>query len=51
MAVITDIGEFMANSFSIIWNAMGTWGVIGVGIIGTVILRKIANLLKQVFQF
>ena len=51
MEVITQVGEFMANSFVMLWQAIGTWGVIGVGIIAPVVLRKVGSLIKQIFQF
>lgn len=51
MEVITQTGQFMANSFIKVWEAIGTWGVIGVGIIAPVVLRKISGLLKQIFDF
>lgn len=51
MQVIVQVGEFMANSFVKFWSAIGTWGVIGVGIVAPVVLRKVGNLIKQIFQF
>lgn len=51
MDVIVQIGEFMANSFIALWNAIGTWGVIGVGIVAPFVLRKIGELIKRIFQF
>lgn len=51
MDVIVQAGEFMANAFVQMWNAIGTWGVIGVGIVAPVILRKIGSLIKKIFQF
>ena len=51
MEVIVQTGEFMANSFIALWNAIGTWGVIGVGIVAPFILRKIGELIKRIFQF
>lgn len=50
MESITLIGEFLADSFLNLWTAIGTWGVIGVGIIAPVILQKVGNILKKVFQ-
>lgn len=50
MDVITKTGEFMANAFLLLWNAIGTWGVIGVGIIAPAVLFKVGRLLKKVFQ-
>lgn len=51
MEVIVQAGEFFANAFVELWTAIGTWGVIGVGIVAPVILRKIGDLIKKVFQF
>lgn len=51
MDVIVQCGEFMANAFVAMWSAIGTWGVIGVGIIGTQVFYRIGNLLKKIFQF
>ena len=51
MEVIIQTGEFMANAFILFWNAIGTWGVIGVGIVASFVLRKIGELIKRIFQF
>lgn len=51
MDVIVQVGEFMANAFVSLWQMLGTWGVIGVGIIAPVVIRKIGELLKRIFQF
>ena len=51
MESITLVGEFMANAFVQLWTAIGTWGVIGVGIIAPTVLRKIGGLVKKIFQF
>lgn len=51
MEVIVQTGEFMANAFLQLWYAIGTWGVIGVGIIAPFILKKIGSLIKRIFQF
>lgn len=51
MDIIVQVGEFMANSFVKLWQAIGTWGVIGVGIVAPVVLRKVGNLISQIFQF
>lgn len=51
MENITLVGEFMANSFLQLWSAIGTWGVIGVAIIAPVVFRKIADLIRRIFQF
>lgn len=49
--VILQAGEFMANSFIMLWSAIGTWGIFGLAIIAPVIIRKIGHLLKMIFQF
>lgn len=51
MDVIIQVGEFMANSFVELWNAIGTWGVFGVALVAPFVLRKIGNLIKKIFQF
>lgn len=51
MEAITSTGQFMANAFISLWSAIGTWGVIGVGIIAPFIFKKIAGLIKRIFQF
>lgn len=51
MDVIVQAGQFMANSFIALWNAIGTWGVIGVSIVAPFVLRKIGELIKRIFQF
>ena len=48
---IVLIGNFFADSFVKLWSAIGTWGVIGVGIIAPTVLYKIGNLVKKIFQF
>lgn len=51
MENITLIAQFMVNSFKAIWTAIGTWGVIGFGIIAPAVLYKISQILKKVFRF
>lgn len=51
MEALTEFGSWCASSFLQLWNAIGTWGIIGVGIIAPAVLKKIANLLKKIFQF
>ena len=45
------VGEFFADCFVKLWSAIGTWGVIGVGIIAPAVLYKVGNLVKKIFQF
>lgn len=51
MADLTLIAQFMVDSFKSLWTAIGTWGVIGLGIIAPFVLKKIASLLKQILRF
>lgn len=51
MADLTLIAQFMVDCFNSLWSAIGTWGVIGLGIIAPFVLKKIASLLKQVLRF
>lgn len=51
MNVITQVGEFLADSFVKLWSAFGIWGVIGACIIAPQVILRIANLLKKIFQF
>lgn len=51
MEPIVQVGQFLADSFLQLWTALGTWGVIGVGIIAPAVLYKVGNLVKKIFQF
>lgn len=51
MTVIVQVGQFLAETFTKLWTAFGTWGVIGFGIIALAVVSRIANLLKKIFQF
>lgn len=51
MQAITQVGQWLANSFLALWDAFGTWGVIGFGIIALPILYKLANIAKKIFNF
>ena len=51
MENITLVSQFMVNSFKALWAAIGTWGVIGVGIIAPAVLYKISQILKKIFRF
>ena len=48
---LTQVAQFMVDTFVALWNAIGTWGVIGLGIIVPTVFRKIASLMKQVLRF
>ena len=48
---LTQVTQFMVDTFVALWNAIGTWGVIGLGIIVPTVFRKIASLMKQVLRF
>ena len=51
MDVILEVGQFMADSFTALWTAIGSWGVIGVGIIAPAVIYRISRILKKIFQF
>lgn len=51
MEPILKVGQWMADCFTALWLEIGTWGVIGVGIIATTILYRVGRLLKKIFQF
>lgn len=42
--------NFAISSFKLLWNAMGTWGIIGAFIIGNLFLRKLVILLKNLWK-
>lgn len=44
------VGEWLANAFIALWSAIGTWGIMGVGIVGIAVIRVISNLVKKVFN-
>lgn len=51
MNEIREVGVFLGDTFTKLWTALGTWGVIGIGVICPVVLKKIGNLLKKIFQY
>lgn len=51
MTDIVRVGEFLANGFIALWSAIGTWGVIGVGIVSLAVLKRVSNLVKKIFEF
>ena len=51
MDIFYSVAMFMGNCFTKIWTALGTWGVIGFGIIAVAVFRKISNLMKMIFEF
>lgn len=51
MEAITYVGQWLANAFVAVWSAIGTWGVVGVCLIAPVVLNRIGNLVKKIFQF
>lgn len=48
---ITQVSQFMVDTFVSLWSAIGTWGVIGLGIIAPTVLYKVARLIKKTFTF
>lgn len=50
MNEIRQVGVFLGDAFLKLWNALGTWGIFGIGVICPVILKRIANLLKKIFN-
>lgn len=51
MDAIVQCGEFLGNSFTQLWNAVGTWGIFGIGIIAPAILKRVGYLVKRIFEF
>lgn len=47
---LTLFVDWAIQSFKSLWLAIGTWGVIGAFIIGFPILRKLSNILKQLWK-
>lgn len=50
MTEITQVGEWMAETFLTLWNAIGTWGVIGVGIIAPTVIYKVVSIFKRILK-
>lgn len=51
--MISDLvafGDWAVETFISMWQAIGTWGIIGGFIIGFGILRKIVALLKKLWK-
>ena len=42
--------SFAVSAFKMLWNAFGTWGIIGAFIIGNVFLRKLVIFLKTLWK-
>lgn len=40
----------MVSWFKLLWNAFGTWGIIGAFIIGNAFLRKLVIFLKHLWK-
>lgn len=51
MNEIIMVGEWLANAFVALWTAVGTWGIMGIGIIGIAVIKRVGNLVKKVFNF
>ena len=50
MDLFVQCGEWLANAFVALWSAIGTWGIMGVGIVGIAVIRVVSNLFKKVFS-
>lgn len=46
---IVNVGAFLTNAMSMLWNGIGTYGVIGFGIVIMLILPKLLKLIKKLF--
>lgn len=42
--------KFAISSFKMLWDAFGTWGIIGAFILGNMFLRKLFILLKNLWK-
>lgn len=51
MEVITLVGQWIINCAVSLWRALGTWGVIGFGIIIIPILAKLTRLMRKFINF
>ena len=51
MQDIVMVGEWLANAFVALWTAVGTWGIMGIGIIGVAVIKRVGNLVQKVFKF
>lgn len=51
MNAIVLVAEFLGQMLLALWNAIGTWGIIGVGIIAPMVIKRVANLVKKVFEY
>lgn len=50
MTEISMVGEWLADSFLQLWTAIGTWGVIGVGIIAPAVIYKVVSIFKRILK-
>lgn len=51
MEQIIEVGEWLADAFTMLWSAIGTWGIFGIGIIAPVVLKRVVYLFKKIFNF
>lgn len=49
-ADFNDFVSFAISSFKLLWNAFGSWGIIGAFIIGNLFLKKLVILLKRLWK-
>lgn len=47
---LTTIVDALISWFKMMWQAFGTWGILGAFIIGIPILRKVCMLLKSLWK-
>ncbi len=50
MNEISLVGEWLAESFLELWTAIGTWGVIGIGIIAPAVIYKVVSIFKRILK-
>lgn len=47
---LTAFGDWLVQTFVVLWSAIGTWGIIGGFIISYGLIRKIVLLLKTLWK-
>ena len=50
MNEISLVGEWLAESFLELWTAIGTWGVIGIGIIAPAVIYKVVSIFRRILK-
>lgn len=49
--MLVQVAEFLFNTGTMFFNSiMTTWGIIGMGIVSTFILVRVANFIKRFFR-